>query len=63
MKATFLCELDVDDTDLLGIAEDLKDTINANFQHACLSCKPWARPSTATILPPTQQTLPPTLGQ
>lgn len=44
MKATFLTELQTDgDTDLLGIATDLKDVLDAHFEYNVTSVKPWHR--------------------
>lgn len=48
MTATFLIALDVDDTDLLLIAEELKQQLIDNGE-SVLSVKPWARP---TLSPP-----------
>ena len=60
MKRTFLVDLDVDDTDFLGVAEDLKDTINTHFPYACTGVRSWASPSAPTLVQPPPQN-PPTL--
>ena len=44
MNATFLLTLDVSsDTDLLSIAEDLKDIIETHSDHLVSESKPWHR--------------------
>lgn len=46
MKKSFIVDLDVEsDTDFLGIAEELKDSINSHFPLACLRVAPWASPT------------------
>lgn len=66
MKASFIVDLDIqDDTDFIGIADDLKDSLNENFQYACLNAKPFPREATKPlggITPPQQPggLLPPT---
>lgn len=52
MKKSFIVDLDVEsDTDFLGIAEELKDSINSHFPLACLRVAPWASPSLGQTTP------------
>lgn len=49
MTATFLVEIDTeDDTDIIGIAMDLEETINQHFDYDALSVKPWKRETLST---------------
>lgn len=51
MKASFIVDLDIlDDTDFIGISEDLKDTLNAHFPYACLGAKAFPREATKPLV-------------
>lgn len=49
MTATFLVEIDIeDDTDILGIAMDLEETLAEHFEYQTISVKPWKRETLST---------------
>ena len=47
MKVTFLVELELDDTDLIGVSNDIANILTGEFE--VTSVKPWQRP---TLNPP-----------
>ncbi|CAB4146263.1 hypothetical protein UFOVP1319_26 [uncultured Caudovirales phage] len=52
MNITLLVELNVgDDTDVMGIALDLRDLLDQQFPYETISVKPWQRASTTPINP------------
>lgn len=55
MKSTFLIEVETEgDTDLIGVAEELKNILDEHFEYDVSSVKPWQRPTMpgAAFAPP-----------
>lgn len=57
MQAAFVLTIETgDDTDLIGIAEEISHYIDDRFQ--VISCAPWARPSLENSVLPTPPVVP-----
>ena len=58
MSRTFLVDIDIEDTDLMGLALDIKDDLEG-AGYTILSVKPWAGKDPSLSIPPIPLGIPP----